>query len=402
MSGELFATLDGELNLISSEGDPHFERLFMRDRIQETLLKLDPALPQALMGMTASGVLGPTEHALDALNVSLTVTHQREMGAVPRRFDIHLREATPIFRLPEPPLGPEISSEIPSVRYKRNWRPQGLFSTYNNHGFRDDDVVLPKPEGLYRIVCIGGSTTEEGNSNEQTYPNIMERKLQERFGKQRVEVINCGISGITSYNERRRMEDYLALDPDLIVYYNGINDICHEHFATIRAMAPPESRKLLASKVLTRIYNRNLLPSNLALLDFMWQSTFRNLRAMALRARECGVDFAICSFAYPRLDQLNFRDRIYLDMNTREVYQGDYINYASLTHLLDLHNALVRRMCAEDRTYYIPAQEHMDVGMDHFFDTCHMTPLGLELKTNIIGAYVGNYIEPRLPATSAQ
>lgn len=34
--------------------------------------------------------------------------------------------------------------------------------------------------------------------------------------------------------------------------------------------------------------------------------------------------------------------------------------------------------------------------MDHFFDVCHMTPLGLELKTDIIGAYVKEYVRQRL------
>ena len=392
--GELVAVLDGERRLLEMRGDPYFER-FVREA--EALNGLDGLAPDLMRILRENkSTEAPVAFILRHLTVEAEVVYQRPMGVIPERFSITLREREPIFLPPDPPLGPEFSSEIPNVRYKRNWRPEGQMATYNNYGFRDDDIVMPKPEGLFRIVCIGGSTTEEGNTNDQTYPNIMERKLQERFGAERVEVINCGISGIHSYHERRRMEDFLALDPDLIVYYNGINDICHEHFPAIRAMAPEGARRMLASKLLTRVFNRRLLPADDTLVDFMWRSTFRNLRAMALRARECGVDFAVCSFAYPRLERLGFRDRIYLDMNTREVYNGAYINYASLTHLLDLHNRLVRRLCEEEKLFYIPAQEHLDAGSDHFFDTCHMTPLGLEYKTNIIGAYVARRIEPRL------
>ncbi|MFM1919420.1 MAG: hypothetical protein RLZZ303_1054 [Candidatus Hydrogenedentota bacterium] len=392
--GELEAVFDGERRLLEMRGDPYFERFVREAEELNGLDGLAPALMESLRQKKSTEA--PIPFTLRHLTVEAEVAYQRPMGVIPERFTVSLRERDPIFLPPDPPLGPEFSSEIPNVRYKRNWRPKGQMATYNNYGFRDDDIVMPKPEGLFRIVCIGGSTTEEGNSNDQTYPNIMERKLREQFGTGRLEVINCGVSGIHSYHERRRMEDFLALDPDLIVYYNGINDICHEHFPTIRAMAPEGAQRLLVSKLLTRVFNRRLLPPDEALMDFMWRSTFRNLRAMAMRARECGVDFAVCSFAYPRLERLGFRDRIYLDMNTREVYNGAYINYASLTHLLDLHNVLVRRLCEQEKLFYIPAQEHLDAGSDHFFDTCHITPLGLEYKTNIIGAYVARRIEPRL------
>lgn len=392
--GELVAVLDGERQLLEMRGDPYFERCIRETGASNGLDGLAPPLKDILREKKSSEA--PVTFALRHLNVEAEVAYQRPMGVIPERYTVTLREREPLFVPPDPPFGPEFSSEVPNVRYKRNWRPEGQMATYNNYGFRDDDIVMPKPEGLFRIVCIGGSTTEEGNTNDQTYPNIMERKLQERFGAERVEVINCGVSGIHSYHERRRMEDFLALDPDLIVYYNGINDICHEHFPAIRAMAPEGARRMLASKLMTRVFNRRLLPADDTLVDFMWRSTFRNLRAMALRARECGVDFAVCSFAYPRLERLGFRDRIYLDMNTREVYNGAYITYASLTHLLDVHNRLVRRLCEEESLFYIPAQEHLDAGTDHFFDTCHMTPVGLEYKTNIIGAYVARRIEARL------
>ncbi len=111
--------------------------------------------------------------------------------------------------------------------YKPNYHPEKSLSQYNNYGFRDDDVVIPKPQDTIRIVCIGGSTTEEGNSNDATYPNIMERKLRYYFHTDKIDVINAGICGIRSSDEVRRIWDYLNLQPDLIIYYNLINDICY-------------------------------------------------------------------------------------------------------------------------------------------------------------------------------
>ena len=55
--------------------------------------------------------------------------------------------------------------------------PQSEFWT-NSLGFRDEEISIPKPPGIYRIVCIGGSTTVEGPRNDLTYPKILQRLLQ--------------------------------------------------------------------------------------------------------------------------------------------------------------------------------------------------------------------------------
>ncbi len=391
--GELRASLSPARELLDIEGDPYLEEAFRRGIAPNgSLFNFHPGMAAAIQQLQAGQSAPPTPHALDGkYNIEAGVDF-----STPDRITVLVREVPPLLVLPDPPLGAEVSSEIPGVRYKRNWRPEGALGTYNNYGFRDDDVFLPKPPGLYRIVCIGGSTTEEGNTNETTYPNIVERKLQAAFGKGRVEVINAGISGIHSYNERRRIEDFLELDPDLIVYYNGVNDATHMHMHRWRDMAPPAAKRLLWSRILTRAYNRSLLPDDAVLSDFMRRTTFRNLRAMAYRAKECGVDFAVCSFAYPRMERLNSRDRVYLDMNFREVYNGAYLTYPTYTAVMDLHNQLVREVCAEDGLIYLPVAEQLDAGVDHFFDLCHMTPLGLELKTDIIGGLLQPVVAEKL------
>jgi hypothetical protein len=50
-----------------------------------------------------------------------------------------------------------------------------------SEGYRMREIALPKPAGLVRVVCIGGSTTVAGRTNDETYPALPERKLQARF-----------------------------------------------------------------------------------------------------------------------------------------------------------------------------------------------------------------------------
>ncbi len=119
---------------------------------------------------------------------------------------------------------------------------------------------------------------------------------------------------------------------------------------------------------------------------------------MAYRARECGVTFAVCSFATPGPRHLGVRDRIFLDMNLREVYHGQYLTYPSYRHFMGLHNELVRETCERENLPYIPVAERLDVGMDHFFDLCHMTPVGLEDKSSIIADELKKIVEDMLKA----
>src|SRR5690606_32072313 len=156
----------------------------------------------------------------------------------------------------------------------------------------------PKPEGVFRIVCIGGSTTEEGADLDSTYPKQVERMLRERVSEN-IEVINAGIVGATSFTHRTRLADYLAMEPDLLVYYGGVNEISHNFMEVWLDQRSDGVRILERSHALRRLFNRRLLPDDDAIRAFLRRTTLRNLAAVRLLAREAGADLAVCSFATP-------------------------------------------------------------------------------------------------------
>jgi len=397
LRGELHIELDADHKLVNAWGDPLLLRRY-RDRSRDgNVGAMNPELGRLLPALAEGASVGPLAYAIDEGFQSLPLTGEAVRNAE-GAYSVVIRNGEPKVLPGSEIMAPEHSYEILNFRYKRDWCPENALACYNNFGFRDADVVLPKPEGVYRVVCIGGSTTEEGNSDAATYPNIMEQKLQAALGKDRIEVINAGICGIDSYFELRRIEDYLELQPDLIVYYNGINDFAHEHFAPWMAMTEPDTEWIRRSKFLTRWFNRDLLPPDDVIRAFTRETTMTNLRAMAYRARECGAEFAVCSFATPGQEHLSYRDWNFLDLNVREVWQGRYITFDTFTKVAALHNEAVRELCEVEGLHYIPAAEHFDAGLDHFFDTCHMTPLGLELKSNIISAYVEQIARERMAA----
>lgn len=107
---------------------------------------------------------------------------------------------------------------------------------HNALGFRGEEIELPKPEGEYRIVCLGGSTTYTGwvDDARLTYPALLQTDLNDRGYA--VTVVNAGHEAWTSYETVINMAfRVIDLDPDMIIVYLGVNDII------ARMVWPPEA-----------------------------------------------------------------------------------------------------------------------------------------------------------------
>ena len=102
----------------------------------------------------------------------------------------------------------------------------------NNLGFYNGEkgnrsIEMPKPNNLYRINCIGGSTT--GNyiffeNKNCSYPLELEKILKNKLNKE-IEVNNCGEGGYNSADLLVRFAlQIIDTKPDMIVIYHAYND----------------------------------------------------------------------------------------------------------------------------------------------------------------------------------
>ena len=110
-----------------------------------------------------------------------------------------------------------------------SWPSHGIGAHINEHGFRGPEIIKEKPVNTFRIFLIGGSTMFGSGSADRTQIFSV---LQERFDQKDfafdVEVINAGISGAWSKNEVLMVKNKLLdFSPDLIVVYDGVNEISH-------------------------------------------------------------------------------------------------------------------------------------------------------------------------------
>jgi len=81
-------------------------------------------------------------------------------------------------------------------------------------------AVSPKPPEVYRILCLGGSTTE------CEYPRLLEKMLTERYPQKRIEVLNAGrFFYSTEHSLIQFLFDLSELQPDLVLFFEAINDL---------------------------------------------------------------------------------------------------------------------------------------------------------------------------------
>src|SRR6266508_477073 len=129
-------------------------------------------------------------------------------------------------------------TSIPAKDYA--WTPHPYLSYYptpnyrkgqtshNALGYRNDEFSLDKPDGVYRIVALGGSSTYDVTieDNAAIFTAQLEKLLKEDYGYQNVQVINAGVPGYNSWEMLVNLEfRVLDLDPDLVIIYEGTNDV---------------------------------------------------------------------------------------------------------------------------------------------------------------------------------
>lgn len=111
------------------------------------------------------------------------------------------------------------------VGYERLWNDKGKAEfKINALGFRGDEVVLPKPTGVHRILFLGDSITLGGRLDEaDTFVARVRRGLA--GGKGRYDVLNAGVGDVGLREEERTLEGPgLAAQPDLVVLCWYLND----------------------------------------------------------------------------------------------------------------------------------------------------------------------------------
>jgi len=120
----------------------------------------------------------------------------------------------------------------------------------NASGFRGRDVEVAKPDGVLRIMVVGGSTVFDStvDGDDQAWPARLEHHLGCLLPSRKVEVINAGVPGYVMLDNLIRLQSELyEFRPDILVLYQAHNDLLaalhriHESYRGLRTPREVES-----------------------------------------------------------------------------------------------------------------------------------------------------------------
>jgi lysophospholipase L1-like esterase len=242
----------------------------------------------------------------------------------------------------------------------------------NSEGYRTHEFELPKPKGLVRVVCIGGSTTVAGRTNDETYPALLETKLRARFPGLPLEVLNLGVSSVTTEYWRGRLDRVLGYEPDVLVQYQAINDIAWRHFPKY---AKEHRLRYWAYKSLLV---QRAFPFPVREFDPYLEATLETMGATAQACRDRGVAYLAGSFASPDPGRARGDFRRHLDTSAEFWTRWFPMpSFATLHALLARHNQLFVEFAGRSHVPHVLVHAQL-TDPSLFVDACHFTPEGID------------------------
>lgn len=264
--------------------------------------------------------------------------------------------------------------------------------TINSHGFRTPEFAVPKPPGTLRIACVGASTTVQGRRDDETYPALLAAALRQRFSQVDLEVLNLGVSGTRSDFWLSRLDHFDALEPDIVVQYNGVNDIVQTYFDTFAAEHPIKGTLYARSHFVSR-----WIPLSRRDFDSGFATTLANLAALRRHVRERGGILIGATFAAPSYAGADSTLRQYLDYVTAAWSRGRVLDYRQYHRLLDELNARIRSQAEADSLPLVDLAASLS-DPELFTDLCHMNPRGIAAMAQSFLPWVSAAVEARTGA----
>ena len=122
------------------------------------------------------------------------------------------------------------ASSVPGLAFELSPNRQKKFEKVwirtNNFGMRDSEPMSIERPSVFRIVVLGDSFTFGFRvAGEETYPSVLEQRLNQGGREDRFDVLNMGVSGYSTRDEALVLEHKaLSWQPDLIVVGYVLND----------------------------------------------------------------------------------------------------------------------------------------------------------------------------------
>ena len=278
----------------------------------------------------------------------------------------------------------------------------------NSLGFRGPEIAVPKTPGTFRIFALGESSTfgwKGARSHDEAWPALLESKLRAAYPARKIEVVNAGVPGYTSIEQRINfMLRISKLQPDALVIYHGNNDLGWSGepdietklvYARSRDVASPIT---WVDRAIDHTYVGMYIRGRIAFQrrasehqsDEVDKATIRmlkdNLQGLVDDARSRNVKVAIGTFAHG-FDEKGVPG-IYNGNETglRVPAAGSYFTYLTpqgLRRSFPVYNEMIRQIA---KTNSLPLAEpalKIPPTVEYLSDWCHFTAAGEQRMAEI-------------------
>lgn len=263
------------------------------------------------------------------------------------------------------------------------------------------EFALPK-SGAFRIVCMGGSTTEEKRDDGFRWPSELERILRERLNRPDIEVMNLGNSAYATPHLLIHLElDVLSWQPDLIIAFENINDLQANWFPDFKPdyshmfsdpyfNTPDFSKNFTLAAALLQHFqlywivkdriDRFDVAGNYRIRREPWGDKplpglpifERNWRSFAALARSNGIPLVLASQPFHPSEQK-------FDLHARSKPYNHKIRYPLPAEVAAQHksyNDVIRRVARDSEALFVDSDAALAANDEFFYDHVHYTTLG--------------------------
>lgn len=296
-----------------------------------------------------------------------------------------------VYAPPVPQPDSDSRWEVPFFRYKPNYPATDDNSLQTNRlGFRSPEIAIPKPENIFRILCVGGSTTDEAGEENLTYPSKLEMLLTQTFPGQVIEVVNAGTPGIYSKGHLLRLHEYLRIEPNMVILLLGVNDTLNIYDNPVTNIPAKKSN------FLNLFFPAIAAPSCDSFEKSLTADMGCNLQLLTTQFQRHGIAVVFASMPYPDPQAITREQRQFFQFQGRLAWDIPAFSLKQYVAYINVSNKLLKTISEETHSVYIPLAESMAQVTTVYKDFCHMSQPGINAKAQLIFEGIEPLVAQRL------
>ena len=262
------------------------------------------------------------------------------------------------------------------------------------------DVLIPKPKGLFRVNCLGESTTQYYLSDKNgtySWPLELEKILKKK--KLNLEVNNCGTGSYVSSDLLIRFLLQVAdTSPDVLVIYQGYSDIrayltkgfesdySHSrknlgeeyykyYFGSLLPYVPLNFINYIQNKWFPQNHRYSLIESisqgeiDVNIIDVQkgLLAYERNIQNIITICKARNIEVVLCTYCYYLHEKVK-------DSKIHKTYEN----------IVNEENNIMKKLSENNKIKLVDAYNLIPKNNKNFVDIIHFSPEGMKLLAKII------------------